>query len=72
MSGSSLALTYTKAGADCLCNIKKEDGESFPSYDIDDIIIIYLTKPTDSCTIVLESEGSNSFRKIFKESGCIE
>lgn len=66
MSGSSLALTYTKAGADCLCNIKKEDGESLPSYDIDDIIIIYLTKPTDSCPIVLESEGSNSFRKILE------
>lgn len=66
MPGSSLALTYTKAGADCLCNIIKEDGESLPNYDSEDIIIVYLTKPTDSCTIVLKSVGNNSFRKIME------
>lgn len=66
MTGASLSLTYTRAGAECLCNIIKEDGESLPNYDSEDIIIVYLTQPTDSCTMVLKSVGSNSFIKIME------
>lgn len=62
--GTSLSLSYVKAGTVSQCSIIKEDGEELPEFEIDDIVIIYSTHPIDSCTMALKSVGQNFFKKI--------
>lgn len=64
--GTSFSLSYVKAGTVSKCSILKEDGEELPEFEVDDIVIIYSTHPTDACTIVLKSVGQNLFKKIIE------